>query len=132
VDLLGRFGDGVVGVSFGSGCVMRFGRVLGGEDKDKGKADRIGESWDLYLPERSVVVLSEDARYGWTHGIKGQSEDYVVSDEDGADEDRGGRWIARGVRLSITFRWLLPGAEVVGLDNTDTDEGHSEIALEEL
>ena len=87
------------------------------------------DRWDLYLPERSVLVLSEDARYGWTHGIDKITKDYVSAseadadvnlDSDGASErlvgngHAGGRWIERGVRLSVTFRWLLPGADVVG------------------
>ena len=67
------------------------------------------QHWGLYLPERSIVVLSEEARFEWTHGIQGLTRDFV-RDEHG----RGGEWIARGVRLSITFRWLLPGAEIVG------------------
>ncbi|KAF8885789.1 hypothetical protein BD779DRAFT_1430257, partial [Infundibulicybe gibba] len=101
VDLLGRFGDGIIGVSFGSGCVMGFQRDAG----DSVEA----EGWDLYLPARSLLVLSEDARYKWTHGIEKCCRDYVA--EEGGS---GGRWIERGVRLSITFRWLLPGADVVG------------------
>ena len=30
-----------------------------------------------------------------------------------------GRWIGRDVRLSVTFRWLLPGADIVG-DGVET------------
>ncbi|KAF8338460.1 hypothetical protein F5887DRAFT_1062943 [Amanita rubescens] len=107
VDLLGRYGDGIIGVSFGSGCVMN-GGVDPGQQRDR---------WDLYLPERSVLVLSEDARYGWTHGIDKITKDYVSASEAEAgfgNEHAGGRWIERGVRLSVTFRWLLPGADVVG------------------
>ncbi|KAI0068491.1 hypothetical protein BV25DRAFT_1866504 [Artomyces pyxidatus] len=115
VDLLRRFGDGIIGVSLGSGCVMDFCRAQGGGGS---------EMWDVYLPERSVLVLSGEARYGWTHGIEGRLEDQVekqvleitgpdarVRDESSA---RGSEWLQREVRLSITFRWLLPGAEVVG------------------
>jgi hypothetical protein len=148
VDLLGRYGDGIIGVSFGSGCVMKFDRVAQtsqtangnnhvsnrptpNDDDDSGGVDpgQQRDRWDLYLPERSVLVLSEDARYGWTHGIDKITRDYVSASEadaglnldgDGAsemlvgNEHAGGRWIERGVRLSVTFRWLLPGADVVG------------------
>ena len=150
VDLLGRYGDGIIGVSFGSGCVMRFDRVaqtsqtangsnhvsnrtVSNDDGDTGVSARgadLGQErdrWDLYLPERSVLVLSEDARYGWTHGIDKITRDYVSASETDAgldlddaserlvgNEHAGGRWIERGVRLSVTFRWLLPGADVVG------------------
>jgi len=153
VDLLGRYGDGIIGVSFGSGCVMKFDRVaqtsraangsnyvsnrtMPNDDDDGSGVPAKGadpeqhrDRWDLYLPERSVLVLSEDARYGWTHGIDKITKDYVSAseadadvnlDSDGASErlvgngHAGGRWIERGVRLSVTFRWLLPGADVVG------------------
>ncbi|KAG2073635.1 hypothetical protein BDR04DRAFT_1127186 [Suillus decipiens] len=92
VDLLKRFDDGIIGVSFGSGPL----------DTDH---------WDLYLEERSILVLSEDARYGWTHGIDGKLKDFVSGGVDGQEEPE---WIERGTRLSITFRWLLPGADIVG------------------
>ncbi|KAJ6526546.1 hypothetical protein DFH09DRAFT_1187448 [Mycena vulgaris] len=95
VDLLRRFGDGIVGVSFGSGCVMQFARVAEAEGV---------RPLNLFLPERSVLVLSGDARYGWTHGIEERTADLVA----------GTGVVERGVRLSITFRWLLPGADVVG------------------
>ncbi|KAF8638093.1 hypothetical protein AX17_002454 [Amanita inopinata Kibby_2008] len=129
VDLLRRYGDGIIGVSFGSGCVMRF-------DKEKKKGDASSSNcerdrWDVYLPERSVIVLGEEARYDWTHGIDRLTRDYVSvdgarSDENGLevgattlDGGEWGRWIERGVRLSVTFRWLLPGADVVGPSEGD-------------
>ncbi|TFK69431.1 hypothetical protein BDN72DRAFT_796560 [Pluteus cervinus] len=120
VDLLKRYGDGIIGVSFGSSCVMQFAKVdsSGGDDK----SDR--EQWGLYLPGRSVIVLSEEARYQWTHGIERKTLDYVVSGDPQATVDQGeggdgfavanGQWKERGVRVSITFRWMLPGADVVG------------------
>ncbi|OAX43383.1 hypothetical protein K503DRAFT_765944 [Rhizopogon vinicolor AM-OR11-026] len=116
VDLLKRFDDGIIGVSFGSGCVMSFERVKGQEKKPTGKEEEGGpldkDRWDLYLEDRSVLVLSEDARYNWTHGINGRPKDFVVSEKgDGQEEPE---WIERGTRMSITFRWLLPGADIVG------------------
>ena len=119
VDLLGRYGDGIMGVSFGSGCVMRFDRVEDvNEGRPKAGADERSR-WDLFLRRRSVVVLSEDARYAWAHGIDGRSGDWVV--QDGQDLDQDGdtsepkcEWLERGVRMSVTYRWLLPGADIVG------------------
>ncbi|KAG6836485.1 hypothetical protein H0H93_007584 [Arthromyces matolae] len=110
VDLLRRFGDGIIGVSFGSGCVMRFARVGDSEEEvsQSNTKEERKKNWNVYLPERSIIVLSEDARYKWTHGIEKCTEDYVER------HDAGSEWIKRGVRLSITFRWLLPGADVVG------------------
>jgi 2OG-Fe(II) oxygenase superfamily len=116
VDLLNRFGDGIVGISLGSGCVMSFCREPS-QEEHRGISDvqapevrsNDEEHWRLYLPERSIIVLSEEARYEWKHGIQGQTEDFVEG-----EEGHEGEWISRDVRLSITFRWLLPGAEIVG------------------
>lgn len=131
VDLLGRFGDGIIGVSLGSGCVMDFRRASTSEEKggygagqdidpwDDGFTDEDGKRkrWGLYLPARSVLVMSGDARYRWTHGIEKKEEDFVERESgEGLDEipRRVAGRISRGERLSITFRWLLPGAEIVG------------------
>ncbi|KAM6496420.1 hypothetical protein JOM56_009126 [Amanita muscaria] len=107
VDLIKRYGDGIIGVSFSSGCVMRF-------DRDSPPLSETMEKptnrWELYLPERSVYVLTEDARFGWTHGIEKTTRDYAVVD---ARQGKG-IWIDRSVRLSVTYRWLLPGADIVG------------------
>ncbi|RDB19951.1 hypothetical protein Hypma_013039 [Hypsizygus marmoreus] len=119
VDLLRRYGDGIVGVSLGSGCVMQFARVVNDapHKPPEQKNPKDQGNWDLYLPERSVIVLSEDARYGWTHGIGKHREDYVAAAHiSGEQATSTGTWIERGVRLSITFRWMLPGADVVGDD----------------
>ncbi|CCM05543.1 uncharacterized protein FIBRA_07770 [Fibroporia radiculosa] len=129
VDLLDRYGDGIVGVSLGSGCVMQFAKVRAGrgdepasQRTDGGRARGAGERFGVYLPAGSVLVLTGDARYSWTHGIEQRMEDYVESegvsrDPDGCDGDDARRlaaWLPRDVRLSVTFRWLLPGADVVG------------------
>lgn len=72
---------------------------------------------DVFLPAGSVYVMSEEARYGWTHAIDGRREDWV-QDRVGST---AGRWVMRSIRVSITFRWLLPGADVVGgLADADT------------
>lgn len=120
VDLLDRFGDGIVGVSLGSGCAMRFRRA----SPRRGAAQCPGahsmpdtpdvegddDGHTVFLPHGSVYVMSEEARYRWTHGIDRRTEDWV-QDSVGSD---AGRWVMRSLRVSITFRWLLPGADVVG------------------
>jgi 2OG-Fe(II) oxygenase superfamily len=103
VDLLTRFADGIVAVSLGGGTVMTFRRVV-----DGGSASELeGDRWDVYLPARSILVLTEDARYKWTHGIEGRLTDCVAAKGDPS-------WIQRETRISITLRWLLPGADIVG------------------
>lgn len=113
VDLLGRYADGIVGVSLGSGCVMTFAEVVAAnptpEDSQLGDAQPSKETpprrYDVYLPRRSVIVLSGPARYDWAHSIEEQAEDWV-----------DGELIARRERLSVTFRWMLEGADVVGCE----------------
>jgi len=106
VDLLKRFGDGILGISLGSGTVMTFERVVG-------DAETLRSRHDVYLPERSIIVLTGEARYHWKHGIEERQQDYVEMPGEGG---AGYAWIERKERISITLRWLLPGADVVGGD----------------
>jgi len=73
----------VVSLSLLSPCVMDFRRV-----KD-------GRRESLLLEPRSLLILSDEARYDWEHGIAHRKKD---------------RWqgevIARSRRLSLTFRLL--------------------------
>jgi len=111
VDLLGRFDDGILGISLGSGCAMDFERV----EDDADKLQLSGQNaWSLYLPVGSLLVLTGDARYKWTHGIAKRTEDTVFQEE----EEGGSKVLRRGTRMSLTFRWLLPNAHVVGEEKT--------------
>ncbi|KAI9574386.1 hypothetical protein HD554DRAFT_2034503 [Boletus coccyginus] len=107
VDLLNRFDDGIIGVSLCGSCVMSFEEAAARGSAESGGE---GKKWDLYLPERSVLVMSKDARYDWKHGIPGRTHDLVENE----DEYHEPCLIKRGIRLSATFRWLLPGADIVG------------------
>ena len=99
---------------------MQFAKVARPAAKDAGDARQtfsIGgagvadpEDVGVFLPHGSVYVMSEEARYGWTHGIDGRVED-LVQDEHNPNVAHP---IVRSMRVSITFRWLLPGADVVG------------------
>ncbi|KAI9057675.1 hypothetical protein FKP32DRAFT_1598068 [Trametes sanguinea] len=119
VDLLDRYGDGIIGVSLGSGCAMRFARAAEGTEHDALSPESREES-ALYLPKGSVLVMTDEARYRWTHGIEKRFGDLVEPDGDGSRPVL----LERDVRLSITFRWLLPGADVVGVatGSGDVDE----------
>ncbi|KAJ3032972.1 Alkylated DNA repair protein alkB 8 [Rhizophlyctis rosea] len=73
----------VVGVSFGSGCEMEFRRV-----------DPLhGAPVKVYVPPRSMYVMTGDARYKFTHGFSFRTHDGEVP---------------RGERISITFRAISP------------------------
>lgn len=159
VDLLKRFGDGIIGVSLGSGCVMRFAKASSSAvgvdgpartstlDESAHPSEALstsqivegedGSIYDLYLPERSVLVLSSDARYKWTHGIERRKSDFVTqsascshaSPTSTTSTGSSGHWIDRGVRLSVTFRWLLPGADIVGVDEEPDNISECEFTM---
>jgi hypothetical protein len=105
VDLLNRFDDGILGLSLGSGCVMDFEHV---DDTDKDQ-DTDPRQWGLYLPPGSILVLTGEARYEWKHGIAKRTKDLVFDDQQITRET-----LRRGTRMSLTFRWLLPDAHIVG------------------
>ena len=115
IDLLDRYDDGIVGVSFISGCVMRFRKLDHGQHRDP-LSPKDNQYTNLYLPPRSVVALVGDARYKWTHGIPARRLDLVQDEIDPQNTHQGGEssWLDRQLRLSVTFRWLLPGADIVG------------------
>jgi hypothetical protein len=94
VDLPGRYADGIVGVSLGSSCSMVFARGQ--------------KQYSVFLPPASAIVLMDEARYDWTHGIERRLEDRVQGG------DGQVRVQKRETRISVTFRWLLPDAMIVG------------------
>lgn len=80
-----KFGNKIVGLSIGSDDVMYF---------------KLGKNiYECFVPKRSLVIIEGDARYKWTHSIKGC--DYYY-DNNGSkiyksDDHR---------RISLTYREL--------------------------
>lgn len=93
IDLPNRYADGIVGVSLTGGCVMSFTRQH--------------ERYDVYLPPRTVYVMTGEARWQWAHGIEERNEDLV--------EMPGGDAVTllRDTRVSVTFRWMKQGGEIL-------------------
>ncbi len=79
------FKDTIVSLSLGSDCVINF----------TNKFDRT-KKIPVWLAPRSLVVLSEEARHDWLHGIPARKSD--VWD---------GRKYARQRRVSLTFRSVI-------------------------
>lgn len=75
VDDATSFGDGIVSVSMGSDIVMDFVKQ--------------NEKRQVILKTRSVLVLHDEARYKWRHGITARKKDNGVT---------------RMRRVSLTFR----------------------------
>lgn len=103
VDLPRRYADGIVGVSLTGGCVLTLQRA---DDamKETGYGAATGERYDVYLPPRSVYVLSGESRWDWAHGIEGRIADVVHNDGGGTTT------LPRDMRVSVTLRWMKEGA----------------------
>jgi alkylated DNA repair dioxygenase AlkB len=84
VDCVPCFGDTIASLSLGSPCVMNFTHPRT-PDPDR-----------VHLSKRSLIVLSDAARYEWRHSIPARKSDII-----------NGVRFPRGRRLSITFRIVL-------------------------
>lgn len=84
VDCVPCFGDTIASLSLGSPCVMNFTHPRT-PDPDR-----------VLLGERSLIGLSDAARYEWRHSIPARKSDII-----------NGVRFPRGRRLSITFRTVL-------------------------
>jgi alkylated DNA repair dioxygenase AlkB len=78
------FENQICGVNLGSGCIMRFIKIAG------------GDVVDVEVPRRSVYVMQDDARYKWNHSIPSRKKDVV-----------DGNVKHRERRLSITYRKVI-------------------------
>lgn len=84
IDCQPCFKDTVISLSLGSACTMNFVNV------------NTREKVELYLEPKSLVVLTDDARYKWTHGITGKKSDVFK-----------GVKTYRDTRISLTFRNII-------------------------
>lgn len=81
------FENTIVSLSLGSGCIMNF----------TNKSDKT-QKVKVWLAPRSIIVLSNEARYKWRHGISARKSDEWV-----------GHKYVRGRRVSLTFRKVILG-----------------------
>lgn len=79
-----RFDNWVVTVTLGSGCGMCF--------RERGGAGDV----EVYLKRRSAYLMTNEARYNWTHEIAARKSDVV-----------NGRRVPRERRVSVTFRSVV-------------------------
>jgi len=86
VDDVRFFQDEISTLSLGSGIVMEFRQTVA-------PFRRV----DCYLPVGYMLIMRDEARYQWTHGIAKRKSDVI-----------DGVRVARGTRISITWRSLLP------------------------
>jgi len=79
------FDDTIISLSLGSPCIMDF------KNKDNNK-----DKHELLLQAKSLIVITDDARYKWTHGIPSREKDKWL-----------GETIFRKTRISLTFRKVI-------------------------
>jgi alkylated DNA repair dioxygenase AlkB len=84
VDTKSAFSDGLISVSLGADAVMEF------------KEQSIGTKKLVYLPPRSIILMSGPARYSWEHMIVSQGTDFA-----------NGKLIPRKTRTSLTLRTAI-------------------------
>jgi alkylated DNA repair dioxygenase AlkB len=94
IDLPNRYADGIIGISLTGGTNMVFAH--------EGKRLR----HEVYLPERTVYVMTGECRWEWSHGIEGRLSD-LVQGHDGVETK------LRSTRVSVTFRWMKEGADLL-------------------
>ncbi|XP_011155701.2 alkylated DNA repair protein alkB homolog 8 [Solenopsis invicta] len=88
IDTHSVFEDTILSLSLGSAYVMNFKK----ED----------QKIDVLLPARSLLIMTGEARYAWTHGICPRHSD-IVKTENGTTTRE------RGTRVSFTFRKVRRG-----------------------
>lgn len=101
IDLPDRYADLIVGVSLVSSAVMEFSRE--------------GEAHAVLLRPGDCYVLHGEARYGWEHSIPARLVDLVENDEGELVQ------LKRRTRISITFRRMKAGADIVGGEQRELD-----------
>ena len=88
VDTVTAFDDGLLIITLNGGIVMEFRKVDDGDESNKRKL--------VYLPPRSLAILSDDVRYKYEHMIVSRMTDTV-----------NGEIIPRKLRISLTLRTSL-------------------------
>ncbi len=85
VDCEPCFEDTVISMSLGSACIMNFTNV----ENPKTKKEQV-------LMPKSLVILKDEARYNWKHGIVARKSDII-----------NGQKCLRATRISLTFRRVI-------------------------
>lgn len=88
VDTHSVFEDPILSLSMLSDVVMDF-------------KDASGRKIPVFLPRRSLTVMSGESRFGWTHSIASRMHDVICT-----DDKKGLTLLPREERVSYTFRLL--------------------------
>ena len=102
VDAHSAFEDGIAAITLGSGIVMEFRKADETSGKlSMGRHHRMAPpqpgaeiSKNVWLPPRSLLVMTGEARFAWQHGIAWRKTDCL----------KEGEVVPRSRRVSLTFR----------------------------
>jgi alkylated DNA repair dioxygenase AlkB/SAM-dependent methyltransferase len=97
IDTPSAFGDGLISLSLNAGIVMEFRRALGASEQTMGEDRKL-----MYLPRRSLLLMSGPARYEWEHMIVTRMTD-----------NHNGTVLPRHLRISLTLRTALDASSNV-------------------
>lgn len=89
VDTHSAFEDPIISLSLSDAVVMEFKNVK-------------REHKSVFLPQRSLLIMSQESRYNWTHGITPRKLDLIPTAS-------GLSVRKRGIRTSFTFRKVRNG-----------------------
>ncbi|XP_008552371.1 alkylated DNA repair protein alkB homolog 8 [Microplitis demolitor] len=92
IDTHSVFEDTILSLSCGSSCVMDF--------------KRDNKKIQVNLPARSLLIMSDESRYAWTHGICPRHHDIVQQKQSDKILTTSAE---RGTRISFTFRKIRTG-----------------------
>ena len=102
IDSPNFFGPTICSLSLLSDYFMHFRKVkcvddCGKKNRCSGNYFEADNKFDMDLPARSLLVMSGESRYQWTHGIRPRKLDILPD----------GNFRARKRRISVTFRRVL-------------------------
>ncbi|XP_075972362.1 tRNA (carboxymethyluridine(34)-5-O)-methyltransferase alkbh8 [Anticarsia gemmatalis] len=99
VDRHSPFGDSILSLSLGSDVVMDW-------------KHHSGKYVPVVVPARSMLIMQNEARYDWQHGITPRTYDPVIAQHTGGQSARviTSDTVPRATRTSLTFRWTRRGA----------------------
>lgn len=115
IDTESCFGPEIFVISLGSGVTMTMMEQKPGRSKSSGESQETKMRKHVYLKQRSLLILKDDARFLWSHMIAPRKNDKV-----------DGQLIARGRRVSLTFRQALFPGDIPGtrLCSSGIEEEH--------
>jgi alkylated DNA repair dioxygenase AlkB/SAM-dependent methyltransferase len=106
IDTPSAFGDGLMSITLNGGTVMEFRKVVRDDNVERQPPNVSSNSSNItknifdkkfvYLPPRSLVLMSGPARYSWEHYICSRMTD-----------THNGRVLPRSLRVSLTLRTAL-------------------------